>query len=372
MGRLAGVGISLGGGAATGYGLQLGFASALELFLLSHDVADFDTFAGISSGSILSAYLGAGISPLDIMQAQLLRPNPTEFVPFKWSDFFEPNFREIAETPIRVGRAIVRAAAELWRASKQGFDAPAVLGVLPSAPLRNDRLGAVIRKNLEQRGANDFRTFPRRYVTCFYDLLGNERVVCGTEAETVRELPVHEAVLASSTIPAIFAPRRVRANGRTMLGVDGGTAGLTLTTDGAEGLHAPFTYNNADYIERDDIEHASALSMLFLSLRLLKNQRNMEQITTFIDRNPAQHVIPFESPVNPEDHGFSFDAAVGAVRPEFERTTRALAERADYLALVLEPLGVRLNPEIADLRYEDALMQGRKLKLELRKRHGID
>jgi predicted acylesterase/phospholipase RssA len=371
MTQLPRVGLTLSGGGASGFGVMVGFASALDLLFLSHDLTDFESFGGVSAGSILGAYFGAGISPLDVLQSTFIRPNPTEILPFRRSDFYQPNLGELAATPGRIARAVARAAERLWSAAQEEDSAPAVLGILPSAILRLDRVGAVIRKNLEKRGANDFRTFPRRFTTVFYDLLRNERVVCGTGPGAVAELPVHEAVLASSTMPAIFAPRRVWANGRTMLGVDGGTAGLTMTTDGTDELDVLFAYNDAAYLEREDVAHMSAVSVLLLAVRLLFNQRNVEQVAAFMDRHPAKHVIPFESPPGASGNPVSWEAGLRAVRPAFERTKRELAERFDYLLLALEPRGARLNPEIADVSYEDALARGRALKTELRKRHGL-
>src|SRR3989442_14876718 len=98
MAQLDGVGLTLSGGGVSGYGVMLGFTSALELFILSHDIGECESFGGVSAGSILAALLAAGISPVEMMRAQLVRPNPTDFIGFNRSDFLEPNLRELAAT----------------------------------------------------------------------------------------------------------------------------------------------------------------------------------------------------------------------------------------------------------------------------------
>lgn len=367
MARLPGIGLTLSGGGLGGAGSMLGVGAALELFLLSHDVRDFEMFAGISAGALVAAHFAAGYSALDGVRAYFTHERST-MMPVRPRDFYFPNWRELRDVPARALRALVRGVRR--RLGNGDGEEPPILGVLPSGPLRADRIGAVLKRNLERAGANDFRQLGCRLTVAFYDLLTSERVVCGNGPGEVDDVPIHEAVLASAAIPGIFAPRRLRIRGRPALAVDGGTAGVSLDVRGAEGLEVLFAYNNADYAELKEIEHASAFKVLGLSLDLLFNQRNLDEIATFIDAHPTRHVITFDAA--PNGGGMvSYEALLTMARATFERTRRRLAAEMDYLALILEPRGVRLNAEIADARFEDIVAKGYALKDEIRRRHGI-
>jgi hypothetical protein len=364
MGVLERVGVTLGGGGIRGCGSLGGFLSAVDLFLLSHDVTDFESFSGISAGAIVAAYLAAGISPHDYVRANMMGRRSGACNPVRRRDVYRPNWGELLSTPARLVRTLARRG-------KQGKDARAILGVLPSGLLRNDRVGKIIRENLEALGANDFRKLKRRLSVVFYDLLRNERVACGTADGEVSDVPIHEAVLASTSVPGVFTPRRVRLGERWALGVDGGTGGISIATSAADKLDVLLTYNDSEYLERESIEHASAISILSMSFRLLFNQRNVDEIASFVDGHVATHVFPFETAAGGDTGSFSWDGAIRAAREAFDRTKRQLAERFDYFALVLEPRGVRLNPDVEAVRFDEVAEKGSQVKLELKRRHGF-
>ncbi len=371
--RLKGVGLTLSGGGILGLGSMAGFASAVDLLLISHDVTDLESYAGVSAGALLASFLAAGISPHDFIRAYVAGDD-SAFGRIRRRDIFRPNWSELATTPVRLARAVAGGVRRLLRRGGGVPDgAPPALGILPSALFRNDRLAEGIRRNLERHGGNDFRKLPGRLAVSFYDLLRNEEVVSGSAPGEIADVPVHEAVAASAAIPGVFTPRRIRYDGRTMLGIDGGSGGVSMTVGGADRLDVLFAYNCADWAEVEEVGHASALAIVGLTLRLLFNQRNVHEIARFMDAHPRCHVLLFESEPEPDlgSKGLSFAAAFDAVRPSFERTKKQLAERLDYLALALEPRGVKLNPEIGSADFDEVVAKGRRAKEELRKRHGL-
>lgn len=366
--RLKGVGLALSGGGATGAGTMLGFAAALDLFLLSHDVTDLESYSGVSAGAILAAYFAAGISPHDLVRAHA-GPPPHACVPFRQSDLYV-NWGEIAGTPFRV----LRAAGRALRRGNGTNGAAADLGVLPSGLVRNDRLAEVLRRNLEGRGANDFRKLGARLSLTFCDLLRNERVVCGNAPGQCDEIPVHEAVIASAAIPGVFTPRRLRWGDRTMLCVDGGSTGasMNLRDVAFDGLDVLIAYSDVDYPALEEIGHASLVAISGLVLRMALNQGTTSDVAAFVDAHPRTHVVLFETPPGSGSSlRLSVAAGIAAARRAFDATRRKLAEDADYLAFALEGRGVRLNPEIASVRFEDVRLRGRAVKEDLRRRHGI-
>lgn len=377
MARLEDVGVTLSGGGVRGVGAMLGFASALDLFLVSHDITDLGFYSGVSAGAIVSSFLAAGFSPHDMIRSQVTGAE-TPYRPVKWSDIYRPNLRELARTPARLARAAARAVRGLVRRANgggggvgDGDGANGGLGVLPSSLLASERMGEIIRENLERASANDFRRLGGRLSVGFYDLLRSERVACGGGPDEVAEIPVHEAVLASAALPGIFAPRRLRTNGRTVLGVDGGTGGVTVDLKNASPLAALFAYNDAEYQEREDLEHASAIAVLGLSLRLLFNQRNIDEIAAFVDAHPRIHVFLHRAPAAGGGGMMSLAAANRMAPLAFDATKAKLEADLDYLAFVLEPRGVTINRDIAAARYDDVVAKGRGVKTEIRERHGL-
>ncbi len=370
MAKLPGVGLTLSGGGARGVGTILGFTSALDLFLLSHDVTDLEYYSGVSAGSIIASVLAAGISPLEYVRAGAGRRRPGDLSTIRSRDILAPNFRELGGTIFRAASAAVRRARSLVRGAA-GADRGTVLGLLPSAPFRNDRIAEVLRSDLESVDGNDFRKLGCRLVVTFHDVLRNERIACGCGPDEVSSIPIHEAVTASAAIPGVFTPRRIRADGRTYLAVDGGTTGLTINIRGAEGLDVVIAYNDADYAELENVEHASAFALLGLTLRLVLNHRNVDELAIFMDTHPSCHVLLFQPPPGLPTSLISHAAALRASRVSFEATRRRLAEEIDYFRLVLEPRGVKLNEGIAEASYDEVLESGRLAKEALKRRHGL-
>lgn len=362
--RLPAVGMSLSGGGYGGAGALIGFACAVDVFLgPRHSVTDLASYSGISAGAIVASYLAAGISPLEMVYAHY-NPGHGPFRSPRRSDLYEPNWRELPGSLQRLGRAGLRTLQRLGRRGLTGVEPAEVtrLGLLPSGLLSNRRLERMVRHNLESYGVNDFRRLDCRLRIVFYDLLGNQRIVAGNGADEVSDLPIAEAVTASAAIPGVFSPRRIEHQGRTLLGVDGGTAGVTLEMRGADALDVLFAYNHVGYAERPELEHVSALAVLSMSRQLHLNQRNRDEVASYIDSHPTRHVWMFESPDRPFSDMLSYRALYDSIGETFELTKTWLARHRRYFALVLEAHGVDLNPDFEEVAYEDVKRQGVRLK----------
>src|SRR5690554_8050113 len=57
----------LAGGAVTGGAFKLGGLRALDDYLVSRKVVDFDIYVGLSAGAFLAAPLAAGITPAELI-----------------------------------------------------------------------------------------------------------------------------------------------------------------------------------------------------------------------------------------------------------------------------------------------------------------
>ena len=91
------VALVLAGGAVTGGAFKLGGLKALDDFLINRKTTDFDIYVGLSAGALLAAPLVAGVSPSEMLRA--LEGRSEQFARFKPSDFYYPNFEEMASKP---------------------------------------------------------------------------------------------------------------------------------------------------------------------------------------------------------------------------------------------------------------------------------
>jgi NTE family protein len=360
--RLERVGLTLSGGGFSGAGAIVGFSCALDVFLGSHGLTQLASYSGVSAGAIVSAYLAAGISPLEIVYSEF-NPGKSSFRSVRRRDLYQLNWREYRDSLTRFGRAglgslgrLVRRDPKVGEALREAFQH------LPSGVLSNARLAQMVRDNLVHFASNDFRALPCRLRVVFYDLLTNQRIVAGTGPGELGDLPISEAVTASAAIPGVFTPRRIEHQDRTLLGVDGGTAGVTLEMRGADELDVLFAYNHVGYLGPVDQGHHSALSVLNLSRQLLLNQRNRDEVANYMDTHPTRHVWMFESPPEPFVDMLSHTAMMAAIGLTFERTRAWLRRNLDYFGLFLEGHGVRINPDFSRVTLDDIRAEGRAVK----------
>ena len=78
------IALVLAGGAVTGGAFKLGGLKALDDFLLNKKITEFDTYVGLSAGSVLAAPLAAGISPAEMVKS--LEGKSKQFSRFRAND----------------------------------------------------------------------------------------------------------------------------------------------------------------------------------------------------------------------------------------------------------------------------------------------
>ena len=92
------VAIVLAGGAVTGGAFKVGGLQALDCYLENMKVTDFDTFVGLSAGSIISAFLANGISPEEMFKS--LQGESAVLDSIQFSDFYYPNIEDLLVRPL--------------------------------------------------------------------------------------------------------------------------------------------------------------------------------------------------------------------------------------------------------------------------------
>ncbi|MCB9732985.1 MAG: patatin-like phospholipase family protein [Deltaproteobacteria bacterium] len=266
----------LAGGAISGGSFKLGGLAAFDRYLTNLKVTDFDIYMGTSAGAFLAAPIAAGVAPEELVAAVV--GDPGRITRFKYTDFYQLNWRELALRPAALLRDALTAgpslALHLLRAAPKALPtlrkpardfladpgletAEALLlpfllaasehasrnqrAYLPSGLFDNARIEAYIRSNLERNGMpNTFRQLKLDHGKSLYITATNintaQGVIFGHDEDN--SVTISEAVQASTAIPGFFKPARVGLAGREQDFVDGSvrkTANIsTAVRHGAE------------------------------------------------------------------------------------------------------------------------------------------
>jgi predicted acylesterase/phospholipase RssA len=241
------VALVLAGGAVSGGAFKVGALKAFDECLVGRRVTDFDTYVGLSAGSLLAAALAGGIEPdemirvLDGSSQQLERLRPL--------DFYRPNAREML---VRAGRFwlelgtylpgllidLVRVLPELpmrlrepvrqlvHEPSQQHLERllgalagelaprrapPSVWALTPSGLFDNEPLGQWLARQMGRVGVPDdfgalYRERGRKLFISATELDTARAVVFGPTND--RGLTISQAVQASSALPGFIRPAR--------------------------------------------------------------------------------------------------------------------------------------------------------------------
>jgi predicted acylesterase/phospholipase RssA len=243
------IGLVLAGGAVSGGAFKVGGLKALDDFFVEKRITDFDTYVGLSAGSILAVALGAGVSPSEMVR--VLEGTSRRMDMLRPIDFYNLNWREFLSRPAKlvydalaflpgVGVDLVRALPGLPDAVSVPFavfvrepsyanfelaamallehvsptrEIPALTNHIPSGLFDNSSLERWLRRNLERmRIPNDFQGFTRKrgcdlYITAC-DLDTAERETFGPDERN--DISISEAVQASTALPLFYKPARIQ------------------------------------------------------------------------------------------------------------------------------------------------------------------
>jgi predicted acylesterase/phospholipase RssA len=243
------IALVLAGGAVSGGAFKVGGLKALDDCLVDRKITDLDCYVGLSAGAILATSLAAGLSPAEIIR--VLEGRSTRIDQLRPIDFYYPNFSEFASRPARLAFELATYLPSLAvdfaralpglpsamspsmrrfasRPSYTRFESavmdllahvspkralPSPTNHLPSGFFDNRSVARWVAHALERSGVpDDFRELARRrgrelYITAC-DLDSAERVVFGADENC--EVPISEAVAASTALPIFYKPARIR------------------------------------------------------------------------------------------------------------------------------------------------------------------
>jgi NTE family protein len=242
------VALVLAGGAVTGGAFKVGGLKALDDFLVNRKTTDFDVYVGLSAGAFLAAPLAAGISPAEMIKS--LEGESEEFTMFRAGEFYNPNFAEFAEKPLRylldlatyfpgaildflaesprlletirdplrdlvrrpTPRNFFAVLAPIGRGLLSAREFPFPLDYLPSGFFDNAAIERYLRENIERRGlTNDFKVLYRARKKELFIAAMNldtaERVVFGHNEDS--SVTISQAVQATTALPGFYKPARI-------------------------------------------------------------------------------------------------------------------------------------------------------------------
>ena len=215
----------LGGGGFTGGVYEIGALRALDLLTVNRTVNDFDVYVGTSAGSFVAAMTSNGVTPEEMMRV-VDHQRPTPFPDVDLGNLLRPNVGGLAKCvvtlPLRAAQLARGLATHMGQVSAMDLILSLAEG-LPSGAYSGAGVENYLRTVLtsDPSRSDDFRRLgPELYITAT-DLDTCERIVFGVEGWD--DVPISTAVRASTALPMVYSPVKVRE--REL--VDGGIVSTT-------------------------------------------------------------------------------------------------------------------------------------------------
>ena len=334
----------LGGGGFTGGVYEMGALRALDLLSVNRTVNEFDVYVGTSAGSFVAAAVANGVTPEEMMRV-IVQQVPTPFPDARVSSLLKPNYKEFvtrgAMFPLRLVQVLRMLARDLGQISAVDV-ALGLAEVLPSGLYSGEGIERYVRRILSDPDrVDDFRLLERELYLTATDLDTCERIVFG--AEGWDDVPISKAVSASSALPMIYKPVKLRE--RRL--IDGGivsTTNLDIAVEAGAKLIVvvnplvPYISISDKQARRLTGSHAQRVSDMgfaqigYQVFKLLAHQRLHEVAKHWEDRYPGVDIILIEPDPSDElmfqTNVMNFTSRVEIARHGFQSVTLKLAD--DY------------------------------------------
>ena len=194
------VAICLAGGGIEGLLYELGVLRALDAFLASRPIVDFDLFCGISAGAMIASFLANGLGPEEILRG--LTYGSARLERIRRRDIFDLNLRGVGR------RSLSFLGAPFGREKVEAGRLVSLSGVLPCGIFAGDRLRDYLQRQLTRPGMSDrFEDLRRPLFVGATDQDTSEAVVFGELG--LRHVPIHRAVRASTALVPLYDPEEI-------------------------------------------------------------------------------------------------------------------------------------------------------------------
>jgi NTE family protein len=349
----------LGGGGFTGGVYEIGALRALDLLSVNRTVNQFDVYVGTSAGAFVASMAANGITPEEMMRV-VNRQVPTPFRDIDVGTLLRPNVVEFARSGVTLPFKLAKIARGLvgQLGSITAMDVVLSLAeALPSGMYSGSGIEDYVRAVLSDPDrTDDFRLLDNELYLAATDLDTCERIVFG--ANDWDDVPISTAVRASTALPMVYKP--VRVKDREL--VDGGIVSTT-NLDIAVEAGAKFVvvvnplvpYVN-DFSKTESgllgtrVRHVSDMGFPqigYQSFKLLAYQRLHEMARQWEQRYPGVDILLVEPEPNDElmfqTSIMNFTSRVEIARHGFESVTLKLSEDYGQLREVCERHGIQIS-----------------------------
>jgi predicted acylesterase/phospholipase RssA len=306
---------------------EVGALAALEETVPDFRANEFDLYVGSSAGSVVGALMANGVRPAELYAIlDEEREDPLNFQ--RGSVYHKGSFsgaaRNLAQFVWAIGKRAVTDFRLEWPdlLARSGGDMPA--GFFSLAPLE-----AYVREAFEAKGlSNRFTDTPRPLLVAAVALDRAERVVFGSGE--FMDVPISEAIAASSAIPGFFEPYRIGGRdyvdgdvgytGHADLAVDAGATVLVALNPAVPQRltepTAPEIRRGGLYAIMEQTTHIASLNLFNLGLREIKLRHPEVQILVI---QPEPKPSPLVGP------SMGFEASRAALRYGYETVKEWLA-----------------------------------------------
>ncbi|HMJ32838.1 MAG TPA: patatin-like phospholipase family protein [Baekduia sp.] len=349
----------LGGGGFTGGVYEIGALRALDLLSVNRTVNQFDVYVGTSAGSFVAALTANGVTPEEMMRV-VNQQVPTPFRDIGLGQLLRPNVVEYARKglalPWKAVTVLRELAPQLGQVSIMDFALGLAEG-LPSGIYSGSGLESYLRTVLSDPDrTDDFRLLENELYLAATDLDTCERIVFG--ANDWDDVPISTAVRASTALPMVYKPVRVRD--REL--IDGGVVSTTNVDIAVEAgakfivvVNPLVPYVN-DFNERVGTvlgsrpRHVSDMGLPqigYQAFKLMAYQRLHEMAKQWEDRYPGVDIVLIEPEPNDElmfqTSIMNFTKRVDIARHGFQSVTLKLAEDYDNFSTICDRHGIEIS-----------------------------
>ncbi|MCZ4492089.1 MAG: patatin-like phospholipase family protein [Conexibacter sp.] len=349
----------LGGGGFTGGVYEIGALRALDLLSVNRTVNQFDVYVGTSAGSFVAALTANGVTPEEMMRV-VNQQVPTPFRDIDLGQLLRPNIVEFARKgialPWRAVSVLRELAPQLGQVSIMDFALGLAEG-LPSGLYSGSGLESYMRAVLSDPDrTDDFRLLENELYLAATDLDTCERIVFG--ANDWDDVPISTAVHASTALPMVYKPVRVRD--REL--IDGGivsTTNLDIAVEaGAKFIVVvnPLVPYVNEFQERVGTllgsrpRHVSDMGLPqigYQAFKLMAYQRLHEMANQWEERYPGVDIVLIEPEPNDElmfqTSMMNFTKRVDIARHGFQSVTLKLAEDYEDFRTICDRHGIEIS-----------------------------
>jgi predicted acylesterase/phospholipase RssA len=349
----------LGGGGFTGGVYEIGALRALDLLSVNRTVNQFDVYVGTSAGSFVAALTANGVTPEEMMRV-VNQQVPTPFRDVDLGQLLRPNLGEYVRKGIALPWKAVSVLRELAPQIGQISIMDFALGLaegLPSGVYSGSGLESYMRTVLSDPDrTDDFRLLDPELYLAATDLDTCERIVFG--ANDWDDVPISTAVRASTALPMVYKPVRVRD--REL--IDGGIVSTTNVDIAVEAgakfivvVNPLVPYVN-EFTERvsgllgSRPRHVSDMGLPqigYQAFKLMAYQRLHEMAKQWEDRYPGVDIVLIEPEPNDElmfqTSIMNFTKRVDIARHGFQSVTLKLAEDYDNFKEICDRHGIEIS-----------------------------